>query len=53
MSRPAIHGITTAKTPLLRDVAAVGVGGTVKSRLHHALKTLRENEHTRWYFDEV
>ncbi len=27
--------------------------GTVKSRLHHALKTLRENEHTRQYFDEV
>ena len=27
--------------------------GTVKSRLHHALKTLRENEDTRRYFDEV
>ena len=27
--------------------------GTVKSRLHHALKTLRENEGTRRYFDEV
>ncbi len=27
--------------------------GTVKSRLHHALKTLREHEHTRRYFDEV
>ncbi len=27
--------------------------GTVKSRLHHALKTLRENEHTRRYFDDV
>ncbi len=26
--------------------------GTVKSRLHHALKTLRDNEHTRRYFDE-
>ncbi len=25
--------------------------GTVKSRLHHALKTLREHEHTRRYFD--
>ncbi len=27
--------------------------GTVKSRLHHALKTLRENEHTRRYFAEL
>ncbi len=27
--------------------------GTVKSRLHHALKTLREHESTRRYFDEV
>ncbi len=27
--------------------------GTVKSRLHHALKTLRESEHARRYFDEV
>ncbi len=27
--------------------------GTVKSRLHHALKTLREHEHTRRYFDEA
>lgn len=27
--------------------------GTVKSRLHHALKTLREHEHTRRYFDDV
>ena len=27
--------------------------GTAKSRLHHVLKTLRENEATRRYFDEV
>ena len=27
--------------------------GTVKSRLHRALKTLRENENTRRYFDEM
>ncbi|MCH8879220.1 MAG: sigma-70 family RNA polymerase sigma factor [Planctomycetes bacterium] len=27
--------------------------GTVKSRLHHALKTLRENGHIRRHFDEV
>ena len=27
--------------------------GTAKPRLHHALKTLRENEHTRRCFDEV
>ncbi len=27
--------------------------GTVKSRLHHALKTVREHEHTRRYFDDV
>ena len=27
--------------------------GTAKSRLRHALKTLRENERTRLYFDEV
>ncbi len=27
--------------------------GTVKSPLHHALKTLRENKHTRRYFDDV
>ncbi len=27
--------------------------GTVKSRLHHALTTLRENEHTRRYLDEA
>ena len=27
--------------------------GTVKSRLRHALKTLRENEDTRRYFDEI
>ncbi len=27
--------------------------GTVKSRLHHALKTLREHEHTRRYFDNM
>ncbi len=26
--------------------------GTVKSRLHHALKTLREHENTRRYFEE-
>ena len=27
--------------------------GTVKSRLHHTLKTLREHEHTRRYFDDL
>ncbi len=27
--------------------------GTVKSRLHHALKTVRENENTQRYFDKV
>ena len=27
--------------------------GTAKSRLHHALKTLRENEPTRRYFEDV
>jgi len=27
--------------------------GTDKSRLHHALKTLRENEPTRRYFEDV
>ncbi len=39
----------------LQDIAdALNIPlGTVKSRLHHALKNLRENKHTRRYFDEA
>ena len=40
---------------MLQEVAdALNVPpGTANSRLHHALKTLRQNEHTRRHFDEV
>jgi RNA polymerase sigma-70 factor (ECF subfamily) len=43
-----VEGLSLAEIAEAMDVPL----GTVKSRLHHALRTLRDDKRTRSYFDD-